>query len=108
MSRRPEPPAHQGTLALGEALDHSTELGLLMSRLQASRQRLETIRTLLPAELQAAVRAGPLDETGWSLLADGSAAAAKLRQLLPRLQLQLQQAGLDQPPLRVKVQPRPR
>ena len=86
MSTRPKPSAHTGTLALGEALDHSTELGLLMTRLQASRQRFETIRNQLPAELQGAVRAGPLDDAAWTLLADGSAAAAKLRQLLPRLQ----------------------
>jgi hypothetical protein len=106
MSKRPEPPARKGTLALGEALDHSIELGQLMARLQASRQRFETIRNLLPPELQAAVRPGPLDDAGWSLLAEGSAAAAKLRQMLPRLQAQLLQAGLDQPPVRVKVQPR--
>lgn len=106
MSKRPDPSARAGTLALGEALDHSTELGQLMARMQASRQRFETIRKLLPVELQAAVRAGPLDEAGWTLLADGSAAAAKLRQLLPRLQTELLQAGQDQPPVRVKVQPR--
>ncbi len=106
MSSGPKPHAHKGTLALGEALDHSTELGLLMARLQASRQRFETIRNLLSAELQGAVRAGPLDDSAWTLLADSSAAAAKLRQLLPRLQAQLKQAALDHPPVRVKVQPR--
>ncbi len=106
MSKRPEPPARTGALALGEALDHSIELGQLMARLEASRRRFETIRNLLNAELQAAVRPGPLDETGWTLLADGSAAAAKLRQLLPHLQKQLQAAGHAELALRVKVQPR--
>jgi len=106
MPSHPDLPARKGTLALGEALDHSVELGQLMARLQASRQRFESIRSLLPTELQGAVRPGPLDEAGWSLLADGSAAAAKLRQMLPRLQARLLQAGLDQPPVRVKVQPR--
>ena len=76
MSRPPPQPPHAGTLALGEALDHSIELGQLMARLQASKQRFETIRKLLPAELQAAVRPGPLDENGWSLLAAMARSAA--------------------------------
>lgn len=98
--------AAEGTLPLGQALDHSIPLALLMQRLRLSHERFESIRGLLPGELQTAVRPGPLDETGWSLLADGSAAAAKLRQLLPLLQKQLQAAGHAELALRVKVQPR--
>jgi hypothetical protein len=106
MSNTPHRQGPAGTLPLGQALDHSIPLALLMQRLKASRDRFESIRNLLPGELQSAVRPGPLDESGWSLLADGSAAAAKLRQLLPLLQKQLQLAGHPELALRVKVQPR--
>jgi hypothetical protein len=95
-----------GTLALGEALDHSVPLGALLARVRASRERFECLRPLLPAPLVAAVRPGPLDDQGWTLLADGNAVAAKLRQCLPTLRAALQAAGLEVAELRVKVQPR--
>jgi hypothetical protein len=95
-----------GTLALGEALDHSIPLGVLLARVQASRQRFECLRPLLPAELAAVVRPGPLDDKGWTLLADSNAAAAKLRQSLPTFRDALLAAGLAVAELRVKVQPR--
>jgi hypothetical protein len=96
----------RGGMALGEAMHHNTALAGLLARAQASRQRLDAVRPLLPPELRPAVRAGPLDDTGWSLLADGSASAAKLRQLLPRLAQALADAGWPDLPLRVKVVPR--
>jgi hypothetical protein len=95
-----------GTQPLDQALDHSVPLALLLQRVQAARERFQSIRTLLPAELQNAVRAGPLDDTNWSLLADSSAVAAKLRQLLPRLEEQLLAAGHAERVLKVKVLPR--
>jgi hypothetical protein len=95
-----------GTLPLGEALDHSIPLAQLMARVQAAQQRFAALRALLPAELLGAVRPGPLDDVSWVLLTDGSAAAAKLRQSLPRLETALAEAGWPAVALKVKVQPR--
>jgi len=57
----------------------------------------------LPAGLAALVQPGPLDETGWTLLVGSGAAAAKLRQCLPRLQQALSSQGWAELAIRVKV-----
>jgi hypothetical protein len=77
-----------------------------MARLRESQQRHAAIADLVPAALLAQMRPGPLDAEGWSLLVDNGAAAAKLRQLLPRLQEALKASGWPEPPIRVKVLPR--
>lgn len=79
--------AHEGLARLGE-------------RLEASRRRLRVIAPALPGTLMASIQPGPLDEDGWSLLVANAAVAAKLRQLLPRLEALLAQAGL---PGRIRV-----
>ena len=95
------PPITPDALRLSQALDRSEALGLLRRRLQGSDARFEAIRPLLPAALVAHVRPGPLDETGWSLLAENGAVAAKLRQWVPRIEQQLTDHGY--PPLAVRV-----
>jgi hypothetical protein len=55
--------------------------------------------------LAASVRAGPLDETGWSLLGGNAAVAAKLRQLAPRLEARLHERGHAVTSIRIKVSP---
>jgi len=92
-------------MPLRQALDHSTPLAELMARVQASKARWAAVGPALPEALRAVVRPGPLDDKGWTLLAEGSAAAAKLRQCLPGLQAVLQRDGSAPLPLRVKVQP---
>ena len=86
------------------ALRNNETLGSLLQRLQQSRQRLECIAPLLPAPLQGAVQAGPLDEAGWSLLVANAAAAAKLRQMLPELAAELLAQGWPELPIRLRVQ----
>ena len=49
------------------------------------------------------LQAGPLDEAGWSLLVANSAAAAKLRQMLPQLQAELQHHGKPVAEIRLRV-----
>ena len=49
------------------------------------------------------VKAGPIDEAGWTLLATNSAVSAKLRQMLPALEAHLRSLGLADPPVRVKM-----
>jgi hypothetical protein len=93
----------QGTLALASALDQSQPLAGLLRRLQESQDRLAAVREHLPEPLRDAVRAGPLDDTGWSLLAPSGAAASKLRQLLPELEAALTRQGWRATPIRIKI-----
>ena len=91
------------TLAIGQALAGSEPLALLARRVRESQDRLAAIAPLLPPAMRSSVRAGPIDETGWSLLAANSAVAAKLRQMLPALEAHLRGCGWPGPPLRVKL-----
>lgn len=94
-------PSH--TLGIGDALAGSEPLALLSRRMRDSQERLAAITPLLPPAMRASVRAGPIDEAGWSLLASSNAVAAKLRQMLPALEAHLRTCGWDGPPLRVKL-----
>lgn len=101
MSSAPRYLAPRGTRAsipsptpVAEAMRAHAGLSQLSARLDASRRRLRVIAPALPGTLLSSLQAGPLDEEGWSLLADNAAVAAKLRHLLPRLEALLAQAGL--------------
>ena len=77
----------------------------LAQRLQASQTRFAAIRRVVPAPLMPHMSAGPVDEAGWSLLVANTAVAAKLRQLQPMLEQQLQSEGLSPSVIRIKVKP---
>ncbi|MBK1615194.1 hypothetical protein CKO44_17170 [Rubrivivax gelatinosus] len=94
-----------GTLTMSEALGAHAPLAGLLQRARESRSRYDAIVPLLAGGLRTAVRPGPLDEEGWTLLASHGAAAAKLRQLLPRLDTVLKNAGWAPVPIRVRVLP---
>jgi len=100
---RPTPP--DGSMPLRAALDRSEPLARLLQRLQESRALFAAVSELLPPGLAEAVRPGPMGDDGWSLLADNAAAAAKLRQLLPRLEQLLRERGWQATPIKVRVQP---
>jgi len=85
---------------VAQVLREHASLARLGERLEDSRRRLRLIAPALPGNLAASLQAGPLDEDGWSLLAANAAVAAKLRQLLPRLEALLAQQGL---PGRIRV-----
>lgn len=110
MSRQPHHTAPAPALRPGsdlrQALQGNESLAGLMARVQASRDRLSLVLPLLPPEMAPLLRAGPLDDKAWLLLADNAAAAAKLRQWLPRLQQALEDRGWGSPPAKVRVQPR--
>ncbi len=89
--------------SLRQALDGHESLGQLMQRVKASRDCLAAIIADLPDGLRTQVQAGPLDETGWTILAANGSAAAKLRQLLPIFEARLRDAGLPGSPVAVKV-----
>jgi len=98
------PPAVPDSMPIADALRQSTALTQLRQRLQDSADRLAAVRADLPAALAPHVKAGPVDEEGWSLLAANGAVAAKLRQLQPRLEQRLQQRGWKATAIRIKVQ----
>jgi hypothetical protein len=92
---------------LGQALDRCEPLVRLQQRLAQAGARMDAVRPLLPRALAAHVRAGPGDESGWTLLAANPAVAAKLRQLLPRLEAALGQRGFTDCRIRIRVQAGP-
>jgi hypothetical protein len=98
-------PSIPGGLPVRDALDRCEPLQQLQRRLALSRQCLETVRPTLPPELVPLVSAGPLDDTGWTLLAAHAAAAAKLRQLRPRLEASLRGNGFQVSAIRIRIQP---
>ena len=95
-----------GTVGIDTALDDSVPLARLLARVRESRERFAAISALASPALLQQMRPGPLDDEGWSLLVANGAAAAKLRQLLPRLQQTLTARGWPGPPIRVKVAPK--
>jgi hypothetical protein len=93
-------------ISLQQAAGESPTLARLVDRVQASSQRLQAIRTLLPVPLRTSVQAGPIDEGQWCLLVSSNAVAAKLRQFVPTLQSHLEKQGLAVSGIRIKVQSR--
>lgn len=91
------------SLPMADALAGSAPLASLLERVRESEARLALVRDALPPGLAGQLRAGPLDEDGWTLLAASGAAAAKLRQCLPRLQEALRAQGRPELSIRVKV-----
>ena len=96
---------HQA-IPLQQAAQESPTFSLLMGRVRDSSNRLQAIRSLLPAPLRASIQAGPIEDGAWCLLVSSNAVAAKLRQLLPALQAHLNGQGLGVSSIRIKVQNR--
>jgi hypothetical protein len=103
----PKPPPSVPTATpLAAALERSEPLAQLRRRLADAQARFEAVRPLLPAGLADLVSAGPVDDEGWSVLARNGSAAAKLRQLRPRLEAALRERGWQVSAIRIKVQSR--
>lgn len=96
-------PLPSNTQGIQDALARSEPLALLTRRLRESQDRLAAITPLLPPAMRPHVRPGPVDETGWALLAANNAVAAKLRQMLPALEAQLRLRGFAPVPVRVRL-----
>jgi hypothetical protein len=89
---------------LGQVLDRCEPLLRLQQRLAAANAHMDAVRPLLPPALLKHIRSGPTDQEGWTLLASNPAVAAKLRQLLPRLEAALLQNGCAARTIRIRVQ----
>ena len=101
-----EPQRRHFAIPLQQAAQESPTFARLVDRVQASSQRLQAIRPILPAPLRASVQAGPIEEGQWCLLVSSNAVAAKLRQFVPALQMHLEAQGLSVSGIRIKVQSR--
>jgi hypothetical protein len=93
-------------MPIGEALRASAPLGRLAERLRLSNSLFATVAPAFPPGLAAQLSAGPVDDEGWSILCGSAAVAAKLRQVVPRLEQRLREAGLPVAAIRVRVQGR--
>jgi hypothetical protein len=100
------PPPTTAAMPIADALGASAPLARLAERLRLSNTLFAAVAPLLPAGLAPHVSAGPVDAEGWSLLCSNAAVAAKLRQLVPRLEQRLGESALAVAAIRVKVQPR--
>jgi len=103
------PPANRPSVVplarpLGESLAGDDSLANLLARVRASQARLDALADVLPGLLRQHLRAGPLDDDGWTILAANSAVASKLRHLLPTLAETLVAKGWQATSIRVKVQ----
>ena len=91
-------------MSLQQAIHAAPTLAHLSDLVAQSQKRLAVILPLLPPGMRKAVRSGPLDGSDWCLLVDNTAAAAKLRQMMPTMKLALEHKGLAVGQLRIKVQ----
>ncbi len=103
------PLPHRPSVApLARPLAHSLagdgNLAGLLARVRASQARLDALADVLPGLLRKHLRAGPLDDDGWTILAANTAVASKLRHLLPTLTETLVAKGWQATSIRVKVQ----
>jgi hypothetical protein len=89
---------------LGQVLDRCEPLLRLQQRLAAANAHMNAVRPLLPPALARHVRSGPTDQDSWTLLVANPAVAAKLRQLLPRLEAALRQQGSPVRAIKIRVQ----
>ncbi len=91
-------------LTLQQAAADSPTLSRLTALAKESGERLKAVEMLIPEALRRAIRPGPIDGTNWCLLVSSTAAASKLRQLLPELQSHLCARGWEVTAIRLKVQ----
>jgi len=90
--------------SLQEAVGAAPGLAELQARIRMSQRCLDLVRDRIPHALRTQVTAGPLQDAEWCLLVRSSAAAAKLRQLLPALRDALHESGAQVSAIRIKVQ----
>jgi hypothetical protein len=90
-------------LSIAQAARGSATLAQLADLAEDSARRLQAIAPLLPPTLHTALRAGPIEGSGWCLLVNSNAVAAKLRQQIPALVAHLRSQGWDISSIRLKV-----
>lgn len=96
------------TFSVLQAVDESPTLAQLSRLAHQSSARLALVRPVLPPALRTLVQPGAPAPDSWCLLVPHAAAAAKLRQLMPRMIRALEDGGESVQTIRIKVmQPGP-
>lgn len=93
------PPA----LSLNQAIENAPALSRLASLVDQSTAMFRCVQGLIPPPLRPHIKPGPVDGQDWCLMVTHSAAAAKLRQLVPLLRTRLQREGFAVLTVRVKI-----
>ena len=91
-------------ISLQQAADESPTLAKLAALTRESSERLKAVEPLVPPALRSALQAGPIEGDTWCLVVKSNAAAAKVRQLLPALQVHLRSKGWQVNAIRLKIQ----
>lgn len=95
---------HHQPVSLEQAAQEAPVLGQLMRQIQLSQVYARSIAELVPTALRPFVSYGAVEDGEWCVLVPNSAAAAKVRQLLPLWQAHLRQQGLEVQRIRLRVQ----
>ncbi|MFM6985851.1 MAG: hypothetical protein ACKOXQ_04385 [Hydrogenophaga sp.] len=90
--------------SLEEAVSAAPSLAALQEQVRASQSCLKRIEHLIPAPLWRQIHAGPIQGEEWCLLVSHTAAATKLRQLVPLFLQALAQESPAVSTIRIKVQ----
>ena len=93
-------------VSLQQATEGSSTLASLAARARDAGERLRAVEDMIPSDMRSAVQAGPAEGDVWCMLVNGSAAAAKLRQMAPALEARLRMRGWSAASIRIKVQSR--
>ncbi len=86
-----------------QAAQRAPALAGLVQLADQSAKCMRAVAPLIPVGMRSGVKAGPLSEGQWCLLAANSAVAAKLRQLVPAIAAHLRTQGQDVQEIRIKV-----
>lgn len=79
----------QPSKRITDAMQDAPELRALTRRIALGQSRLAAIAAVLPGTLSAQLASGGCEDNAWCILASNNGVAAKLRQLLPRLEQRL-------------------
>jgi hypothetical protein len=95
---------HLKPISVHQATRDAPTLARLIDLAADSALRLKSVEFLIPEALRPTIQAGPIDGTQWCLLVSSSAAAAKLKHLLPTLQTHLADKGEPVSAIRLRIQ----
>lgn len=90
-------------VSAAQAAQRAPSLAGLVQLADQSAACMRMVTPLIPASMRSGVKAGPLEEGQWCLLAANSAVAAKLRQLAPALAAHLRTHGQNVQEIRIKI-----